>query len=280
MQKAVFLLAAREADKAGGKAQLKEGQALYVEGPAGDRYLVAPDGTKHLIGSGGTPSASTDGSDGDGSGGTTGSSARDQVLRRSLFSEGAQAQKVTKDWLATLHDGTPITFPQVPGRIGDKAGIGSLDPRLDKVGTVIQAVAGKGVQQYVVLPGKVAPVSDLVARLLLTSPDAVSLGQNARAAEVAPQSFTSSQEWFYGKYGWPKLVPSQANDPASGRGTVCNVLHDVDGKGTAELTTWAGPRYPAQILDGATSAYVTPPEAACSTGSSAAPRPPPAHSSW
>ncbi|MYU47970.1 type VII secretion protein EccB, partial [Streptomyces sp. SID7803] len=51
-----------------------------------------------------------------------------------------------------------------------------------------------------------------------------------------------------------------ANDTSAGTGTVCNVLHGVDGKGVPELTTWAGPpRYPVSFLDGATSAYVTPP---------------------
>ncbi|WP_171170989.1 type VII secretion protein EccB [Streptomyces sp. I05A-00742] len=242
VQKAVFLFADRDAAKVGGSRQLHDGQALYVEGPTGDRYLVDPGGTKHLVGLpvGDNPPP------------------RDQVLRRSLFSEGAQPQKVTKDWLGTLHEGSPITFPRLPGKIGAPAGVGSLDPRLDKVGTVIRAVAGKGMQHYVVLPGQVAPVSDLVARLLLTSPDTAVLRQNARAEEVGPQSFTSSQEWFYGQYDWPKLVPTQVNDANTGVRTVCNVLHGVDGKGVTKLTTWAGSSYPAQILDGATSAYVTP----------------------
>ncbi|MGK5639987.1 type VII secretion protein EccB [Streptomyces sp. URMC 126] len=242
VQKAVFLLADRDAAKVGGPRKLRDGQALYVEGPTGDRYLVDPGGTKHLVG---LP-------DGDHP------SPRDQVLRRSLFSEGARPQKVDKEWLATLHEGTPITFPRLPGRIGAPAGVSSLDPRLNRVGTVIRAVAGKGMQHYVVLPGRVAPVSDLVARLLLTSPEAVVLHQNARAEEVGPQSFTSSPDWFYGEYGWPGLVPTQVNDVGTGVRTVCNVMHGVDGKGVPRLTTWAGPNYPVEIVDGATSAYVTP----------------------
>ncbi|KNB51201.1 type VII secretion protein EccB [Streptomyces caatingaensis] len=242
VQKAVFVLADRETAKVGGRRQLHDGQALYVEGPTGERYLVDPGGTRHLIGPPGGVAPS----------------ARDQVLRRSLFSEGAQPQKVSKEWLGTLHEGRPITFPRLPGKIGAPAGVRSLDPRLDRVGTVLTAVAGKGMQQYVVLPGRVAPVSDLVARLLLTSPDAVALGQNARAAEVGPQSFTSSPEWFYADQGWPRLVPTQVNEASTGVRTVCNVLRGVDDKGVTQLTTWAGTGYPAQIVDGATSAYVTP----------------------
>ncbi|MER5357762.1 type VII secretion protein EccB [Streptomyces sp. NPDC002785] len=244
VQKAVFLLADREADKVGGKRQLHGGQALYVEadGGRGTRYLVDADGTQHVIG-------------------TTGGdkpSARDEVLRRSLFSEGAQPQKVTKDWLGTLHAGTPIDFPRLPGKVGDPAGVSGLDPRLNKVGTVLKAVAGTGMQQYVVLPGAVAPVSDLVARLLLTSPEAEVLGQKAQATEVGPQSFTSSPDEFYAKYGWPKSVPTQANDTSARTGSVCNVLHGVSPTGVPKLTTWAGPGYPVRFLDGATSAYVTP----------------------
>lgn len=244
VQKAVFLLADRDMAKVGGKRKLHGGQALYVEadGGSGTRYLVDADGTQHAIGT------------------TTGDklSARDEVLRRSLFSEGAQPQKVTKDWLGTLHAGTPIDFPRLPGKVGDPAGVSSLDPGLDKVGTVLKAVAGAGMQQYVVLPGAVAPVSDLVARLLLTSPEAGALGQKGQATQVGPQSFTSSPDEFYAKYGWPKAVPAQANDTSARTGTVCNVLHGVTGSGTPKLSTWAGPTYPVAFLDGATSAYVTP----------------------
>lgn len=244
VQKAVFLLADREADKVGGKRRLHDGQALYVEADGGDgtRYLVDADGTRHAIGTTGGDKPST----------------RDEVLRRSLFSEGARPQKVTKDWLGTLHAGSAIDFPKLPGKVGDPAGVDGLDPNLNKVGTVLKAVAGTGMQHYVVLPGAVSPVSDLVARLLLTSPEAEALGQKAQAAEVAPQSFTSSPDEFYAAKGWPKSVPTQANDTSAGTGTVCNVLHGVDSKGVPELTTWAGTRYPVSFLDGATSAYVTP----------------------
>ncbi|WP_327710550.1 type VII secretion protein EccB [Streptomyces sp. NBC_00464] len=245
VQKAVFLLADREADKVGGKRQLHGGQALYVEadGGTGTRYLVDASGTQHVIGSAAAGAKL---------------SARDEVLRRSLFSEGAKPQKVTKDWLGTLHTGTPIDFPRLPGKAGDPAGVTGLDPALNKVGTVLKAVAGNGMQQYVVLPGSVAPVSDLVARLLLTSPEAEVLGQKAQAIEVGPQSFTPSPDGFYAKYGWPEQVPTQANDTSARTGTVCNVLHGVTAAGKPKLTTWAGPRYPVAFLDGATSAYVTP----------------------
>ncbi|PZT72391.1 MULTISPECIES: type VII secretion protein EccB [unclassified Streptomyces] len=245
VQKAVFLLADREAGKVGGKRRLHEGQALYVEadGDEATRYLVEPDGTRHAVG-------------------TTGGDrppAREEVLRRSLFGDGARPQRVTDDWLRTLHTGSAIDFPKLPGKAGAPAGVGGgLDARLDKVGMVLKAVAGTGMQHYVVLPGEVAPVSDFVARLLLTSPEAAVLGQKAQAAEVAPQSFTPSPDEFYADKGWPASIPVQANDTAARTGTVCNVLHGVDAKGVAELTTWAGPRYPVSFLDGATSAYVTP----------------------
>ncbi|MFJ4504052.1 type VII secretion protein EccB [Streptomyces sp. NPDC088864] len=244
VRQAVLLLAAREAGKVGGARRLHDGQALYVraDGADGTRYLVGPDGTRHAVGTSGGDRPP----------------ARDEVLRRALFGDGAQPQRVTGDWLRTLRPGTAIGFPKLPGTIGDPAGVDGLDPRLNKVGTVLKAVAGTGMQHYVVLPGEVAPVSALVARLLLTSPEAEALGQRARAVEVAPQSFTPSPQEFYGSKGWPQDIPVQANDTAARTGTVCNVLHGVDAEGTAQLTTWAGPRYPVSFLDGATSAYVTP----------------------
>ncbi|MGK5628064.1 type VII secretion protein EccB [Streptomyces sp. URMC 123] len=245
VQKAVFLLADREAKFARGKEQLRGGDALYVEGPDGARHLITPQGTRHLIGS--TKGESV--------------SPADQVLLRSLFVEGAQPQRVTKDWLATLHEGTPITFPKLPGRLNAPAAVAGLDGDLNRVGMVLRAQTGNQMQQYVVLPGRVAPVSDLVARLLLSNPDAKALGQNGRPKDVGTPSFITENDpqWFAAENGWPTSVPTQANGTGSGaRDTVCSVLNGVDAKGATQLTTWAGTEYPAKIIDGATSAYVTP----------------------
>ncbi|MEC4019166.1 type VII secretion protein EccB [Streptomyces sp. H27-D2] len=256
VQKGVFLFADRETKRIENEHRLSGAQALYVEGPDGARYLVDPGGTAHPIGS------------------TKGEkrSAQDLVLLRSLFEEGAQPQRVTGDWLGTLHKGTPITFPRLPAPIGGKAGVDTLPDRLDKVGTVLKANAGSKMHSYVVLPGKVAAVSELVARLLLNSPDAGTLRQNGSAEQVGTQAIGPGLDTFYGGSGWPQSVPSQANaasskassapssssPAAASADTVCSVLHGLGAKNTPRLTTWAGPDYPAQMVDGATSAYVTP----------------------
>lgn len=50
---------------------------------------------------------------------------------------------------------------------------------------VLSAVSGTRTQQYVVLKGRVAPVSDFVAKLLLSSRDLVGLDQDGKAQDVS-----------------------------------------------------------------------------------------------
>ncbi|MEU1910181.1 type VII secretion protein EccB [Streptomyces hygroscopicus] len=247
-QKAVFLFSDRDPKlkKLRGSQALHGGQALYVRGQDGARYLVDPRGTKYLIG---------------GPDWKAKSESDSNLLLRSIFHDGAQPQQVTKDWLATFKDGAPIDFPRVPGRIGDDAGVPSLGGA-NRVGMVLEAPTGAGTQKYVVLPGKVQRVSDFVAKLLLRSKD--SINEASLAKRVGPSSFTpDTEEEFYGTYHWPSRIPEQANsvDPALGsaaRDTSCSVLNGVTAGGRAKVTAWAGRDFPATIPDGATSAYVTP----------------------
>ncbi|GAA2925771.1 hypothetical protein GCM10020221_22150 [Streptomyces thioluteus] len=264
VQKAVFLLADREAAKAGGRRQLHDGQALYVEGPTGERYLVDPGGTRHLIGPpvGVAPSA------------------RDQVLRRSLFSEGAQPQKVSKEWLGTLHQGSAITFPRLPGRIGAPAGVASLDPRLDKVGTVLTAVAGKGMQQYVVLPGRVAtrlrPGGAAAAHQPGRGgarPETPAPPRSGRSPSPRPRSGSTAT-----RAGRSSSRPrSTTRPPASARcATCCTAWTTRAAPSSPPGPERATPRRSWTVPPARTS----PRAAACSTGRSTAPRPASARSSW
>ncbi|GHF74781.1 type VII secretion protein EccB [Streptomyces mashuensis] len=249
-QKAVFLFAAHDpkGKTLDGPQRLRAGQALYVEGPDEARYLVDPRGTRYAVGA-------PDGKSGD--------AADRNLLLRALFRDGAQPQHVTKEWLATLNEGTPITFPEVPGQPGRPAGIPSLGDRANRVGMVLQAPTGTSTQHYVVLPGKVARVSAFTAKLLLSSKTLASLGQAGTPERVSPAAFTPDAEEFAGQNRWPTLVPRQVNfaDPlGTGRpnDTVCSLLTGMNDDGTPELGVWAGKGYPATVPDGATSAYVTP----------------------
>ncbi|AJC59477.1 type VII secretion protein EccB [Streptomyces sp. 769] len=247
VQKATFLFADRDADKVEGPGRLHGGQALYVQeakgsGTSGEsggaRYLIDPKGTKYLI---------------------DGGSDTELLLRALVGSR--QPQQVTKDWLATFHDGTPIAFPTLPaGTVAQPANVKGLSARENRVGMVLRATTGDGTQHYVVLPGKVVPVSDFVARLLLFSRQTAPLQELNRPTEVDAQSFTPQAQQLFAEKQWPQEMTEQVNTATAqgDRGTVCSVLRAVSKTGGTELSTWAGTDFPQQIANGGTSAYVTP----------------------
>ncbi|MFF7653405.1 type VII secretion protein EccB [Streptomyces sp. NPDC007983] len=248
-QKAVFLFADREARKVEGTQRLRGNKALYVEGSGGARYLVDPNGTKYLIGGEKGKQSTSEG--------------EYNLLLRVLFHDGAKPQQVTNDWLNTFKDGSPIRFPSVQGEIKADAGVDTLSAKANRVGMVLQAKTGPGTQHYVVLPGKVARISDFVARLLLGSDQLRSLDQAGVPERVSAADFASDGGEFYGDNDWPSLAPRQANsvnaaEGGAARDTVCSILEGVSGNGTPKLGAWAGTEYPATVVDGATSAYVTP----------------------
>ncbi|MET9803682.1 type VII secretion protein EccB [Streptomyces sp. NPDC006368] len=240
VQKATFVLAERDFGRTDGKERLKDGQVLYVKGQKGARYLIDASGTKYLVG--GTPTDSA-------------------LLTTTLVGLNKEPQPVTDDWLATLHDGSPIVFPEIDGTVGETAGIeGALSATENRVGMVLRAQTGSGPQHFVVLPGKVQPVSDFTAWLLINSPDTKDLNMNGEPATVDAASFTYDSRTFGAQYRWPTRRAEQVNSTGGddARDTVCSVLRRVDDKGRATLSTWAGGKYPADITAGGTSTYVTP----------------------
>ncbi|MEU6883549.1 type VII secretion protein EccB [Streptomyces sp. NPDC046712] len=242
VQKATFVFAQRDFKRTEGSGQLKDGQIMYVKGQKDSaRYLVDHQGTKYLMPGGPAESAG---------------------LTTALVGLNKEPQQVTDDWLATLHTGSPIEFPQIPGKVGDPAGIGggNLSQTEDRVGMVLLAQTGSGPQHYVVLPGKVQPVSEFTAWLLINSPQTDALDMDGKATAVDAASFTPDSATFGAQYRWPTRKSEQINATtgASARDTVCSVLNQVDDKGRTTLTTWAGTKYPAEITAGGTSTYVTP----------------------
>ncbi|MEV0256310.1 type VII secretion protein EccB [Streptomyces sp. NPDC050732] len=241
IQKAAFVLGERDRNRTEGRARLRGGELLYVVGPDKTRYVVDAHGRAYRI------------------------SEREErgLLLRVLVGSGREPQGVSKQWLDTLLPRDAIAFPEIDGPPGADAKVPGLQDRVaDKVGMILKATDGEGPQHYVVLPGRIAPVSDFTAKLLLSSPDLVTLGQNGRARQLSAAAFTPGTKEFGAEYRWPREEPRTANEASTTRGsrnTVCNVLRDVDtDDGATTLSTWAGTDFPAPLPTGSSSAYVTP----------------------
>ncbi|GHH88037.1 type VII secretion protein EccB [Streptomyces sulfonofaciens] len=238
VQKAAFVFAQREEKRMEGGQRLHGGELLYVQGPAPDRtrYVVDPSGTAYPLDD-------------------------NQNLLGAVVSGARRPQQVSKEWLNTLHPGDRIVFPEISGA-GGAAGVhGTLDPAADRVGMVLQALDGGVMRYYVVLPGRVAPISDFMANLLLQDPDLSHLMTTGEALRVNRGSFTPSPTEFGDDHAWPQDKPQVVNTPSThggARNTVCNVLRSVAGNGTTTLSTWAGTSFPAALATGSSSAYVTP----------------------
>ncbi|MET7618793.1 type VII secretion protein EccB [Streptomyces sp. NPDC005408] len=237
IEKAAFVFAERELKKTEGPDRLSGGELLYVEGPDRTRYVVDAEGKAYPV-------------------------QKDELLLRQLVGQGRAAQRVSAAWLDTLHKGDLIKFPTITGTPGTDANVpGGLEPELNKVGMVLMATDGTRDQQYVVLKGRVAPVSDFTAKLLLNSKDLIGLGQAGRAKSVSAATFQPG-EAFGQDNDWPDQAPkpvNSANIAEGSRNTVCNVLRTVDGaNGATTLGTWAGTDFPATLPTGSSSAYVTP----------------------
>lgn len=90
IQKAAFVLAARDKKKTeGARQKLGGGDILYVAAPDGQRYVVDARGTAYEV------------------------DKNDELLLRTLVGAGRQPERVSRDWLDTLHTGDPIGFPKV-----------------------------------------------------------------------------------------------------------------------------------------------------------------------
>lgn len=249
VQTATFVLAEREAKLMDDAHRLSDTQALYVQstGPAKGRYLIDAAGTKYRF-----PEGSADAS----------------TMTNALVGGAAVPQPVTDEWLATLDSGEDLAFPQLPGgaKSGTPAGVKGLASADDKVGMVLMAMTGSGTQHYLVLPGKVVPVSGFVAWLMISSPATDGLDMHGKPREVDLQSINPDPVPFKGDTKWPQKKADRVNEVraagAAGaegdRDTVCSVLRSVDAQGNQTVSTWAGTGFPVDITASGTSAYVTP----------------------
>ncbi|MFE4871200.1 type VII secretion protein EccB [Streptomyces sp. NPDC056682] len=239
IQKAAFVLADRDKSRTDGSERLTGGELMYVVGPDNKtRYVVDAQGTKYQVGS-------------------------EELLLRALVGAGREPERVSKEWLETLRSGDPVAFPKVEGKIGSPAEVpGTLAPEANRIGMVLKAPNGAGTQYYLVQRGKVSPVSDFTANLLLYSRDLRGLMTTGHAAETNAAAFTPEVTDFEAKKNWPRQMPVAVNDAGTANGsrnTVCNVLRDVNkDNGETTMSTWAGTDFPAPLPTGSSSAYVTP----------------------
>ncbi|MER7049677.1 type VII secretion protein EccB [Streptomyces jumonjinensis] len=238
IQKAAFVLAEREASKTDGEERLRGGELLYVEGPDEARYIVDAAGTAYPV-------------------------AEEERLQRQVVGQNRVPQRVSAAWLETLPKGDRVDFPVITGTPGDDAGIpaGDLRADLNKVGLILKASDGARDQMYAVLPGRVAPISDFTANLLLNSEELAALGQAGEATRISGGDFRPGKAFNQDKK-WPQRLPRPVNSASTedgSRNTVCNVLRGVDAdSGETALSTWAGDGFPATLPVGSSSAYVTP----------------------
>ncbi|WP_409060003.1 type VII secretion protein EccB [Streptomyces sp. SYP-A7185] len=239
IQKAAFILAEREQKKTEGSERLRGGELLYVVGPDKVRYVVDARGKAYRI------------------------AEKDKFnVLRTIVDSGHKPQRVSSEWLKTLNYGDPITIPKVEGVPGAAANVKGLqDRQANRVGMVLKASEGAGTQHYVVEPGRISPVSDFTAQLLLGSPDLVPVGQDGNARNLSTGAFVPDLKTFGSEYKWPSQAPVTANEAAESAGsrnTICNVLRKVDGDdGDTTLSTWAGTDFPATLPTGSSSAYVS-----------------------
>ncbi|MFE9403969.1 type VII secretion protein EccB [Streptomyces sp. NPDC006530] len=239
IQKAAFVLADRDRSRTDGAERLTGGELMYVVGAEDrTRYVVDARGTKYPVGS-------------------------DELLLRALVGAGREPERVSKEWLDTLRSGDPVAFPSVEGAVGAPAEVpGTLPREANRIGMVLRAPNGAGAQYYLVQRGKVSPVSDFTAKLLLNSRQLGGLLTTGRAMETNASPFTPETAEFPAGRDWPRELPvavNAAGTASGGRNTVCNVLRDVDkGTGATTLSTWAGTDFPAPLPTGSSSAYVTP----------------------
>ncbi|MFJ9854365.1 type VII secretion protein EccB [Streptomyces sp. NPDC101150] len=179
-QQAVFVLGGKDKKLVEeGQGRLKTPQALYVEDPDGKYYLVDPNGVAFEFDvtlGGKTPMS-------------TGVAERQNEILRQVVFHGSQPQKVTKQWMDTLiKSPIPLTMPNVPGA-GARSSTQGVPEQYRTVGQVVQNSSS---QKYVVTQTGVERVSNFIANILTSGPNARAVRKDDSGAEMkVPQLATA-----------------------------------------------------------------------------------------
>ncbi|MFI2612401.1 type VII secretion protein EccB [Kitasatospora sp. NPDC018619] len=214
-------------------------------------YLVDAQGRKHLIG---TPQSDD---------------RERKALITAVFGPNAVPQRVKRDWLDTLVNATPITFPQVDG-VADSPGANSRvelgNPADRRIGRLVHYQD----RHYVVGRDQLFLVTPFQAELIRQNPAFQMLykydqDKKPRSDEMNP---ADNAQWGGDvrlkdtAADWPLRTGAPVNnwqDRQDARMVVCSTYDGVAEDGaTARRSVWAGTSYPAPYNNGAGAAYVTP----------------------
>ena len=228
---AVFVLADQDAGKASQRMRLTGNQVLYAQDEdGGAQYLVDAQGTRFELGGPDWKSREP---------------TKMSQLRQTLFGQSAQPRPVSDAWLKSLNQGSPLWFPTIDHQ-GEKTADGT-------VGDVEEATSAAGQALYVVGEHGMESITPFTALLVREWTGQVAHDRIPVPAGAGTFAGTSPD--------WPVQEPkaiSTARGAHSGP-VECSVLAGTaNAQGRPQLNVWAGENYPATIVDGATSAYVTP----------------------
>ncbi|NEB06180.1 type VII secretion protein EccB [Streptomyces sp. SID13726] len=241
-----------------GKKELNTREALYIEGPAaegdktGPRYMVTGDGRAYLMG---------------GTAWRVGTDESRSTLERAVFGDGKFPQKVSADFIKTLHVVGDLDFPELAD-VGSTANIEGLNPKYAKVGLILEAESGLGTgkHKYIVLKDKVQPVSEFTAKLWLRSTwvDSAYGGQPPAPVEVSFNDIHPSGDNWMSEKRWPDEPVVQANTQwqQGGNKVSCSIWHggkkDAKTGGLDQMSIWSGQDYPKDVSQSGSSTYVSP----------------------
>ncbi|WP_338701158.1 type VII secretion protein EccB [Streptomyces sp. Q6] len=244
VQQATFVLGKDDRKQTDNTNRLTGGELMYVisDDKAKKEYVVDARGTKYAL------AASDD--------------IEKQQLLRALDAANRTPQKVSDEWLATLHNGTAVSFPSVGATANTPSrNNGSLDAATNKVGKVLVTEnATNGVQYYVVLADRIATVTPFTAQLLLASKDLSAVNPSSEAQKVSLGQIVTDGSFADDKH-WPTQAAKTVNDASAtthGRNVICNTLRGVGASNATTLSTWAGDDFPVPLATGSSSTYVTP----------------------
>ncbi|NLU69685.1 type VII secretion protein EccB [Streptomyces sp. HNM0574] len=250
-QRGVFVMGGQDKNTLKNKNRLKDGEGLYVEdSETGDQYVIDGRGTKLMLG---------------GPEGKRQTANRDLLAELVLGSKAGQPQPVTTQWLDTFNEGEPITFEAIgaaaAGGPASFSGVMEIPADARQIGTVLKSEAAGTSSYYVVMKTGVQRTSPLVAKLMM---GATELNQT-KPVSVTPREAAAggaNSQTVRGGKGWPEDVLKPVNrksDSINGtsRTVSCSVYTGKMKDGRPKLAAWAGSDYPANLVDGSASAYVS-----------------------
>jgi len=253
INQAVFIAAGDEA-KTLEKPEMRlgDGQSLFVQGPPvgshpASKFLVDGQGRRHAVGVEAT------------------SGVARTALENALFGPDPQAQQVTDEWMRTLEDGEPITFPKIPGFDAAKAVPSNVQLSQQGERKVGRLLKFQDTTYYVVGVDRLYQVTHFQAELIRNNPElkAAYGDQTPKYADLTPFDKSALQSKLDKSLmddakGLPGEPSPAVNIAAKGaRSVVCSTFDGIENN-AIKRSVWAHTEYPVQVASGSASAHVTP----------------------